>query len=159
MSDSLPRSVALASVLRISACAGVQQGQSSDRINGLVTSVVDGGERPVAEASVKLSIPGNEELVGIATTNFAGTFFIDRLSNRLTYKEAQLLRKQEYLVEIEVPEHYLMKQRFTFDRGPEDWIFTLVSKTADLGDDEGLLPPTGEGNGLTFGGSVRRGRH
>ena len=33
--------------LALSSCAGVQRGQSSDRINGMVTSVVDGAEKPV----------------------------------------------------------------------------------------------------------------
>jgi hypothetical protein len=151
-------SALVALILSVTACAGVQKGQPIDRINGLVSSVVDGVEKPVAIATVKLSIDGNEELIGVGTTTFAGTFFIDRLSNRLTQQEARLLRDQEYVIEIQAPEHFLMKQRFTFGKGAEDWIFILDSKTADLGTDDSLMPPTGPSNRLTFGGSVRRGK-
>ena len=144
--------------LAITSCAAVPRGQSSDRINGLVTSMVDGEEKPVSTATVRLSVPGDENLLGVATTTFAGTFSVDRLSNRLTEQDAQLLRNQEYVVEVQAPEHYLMKQRFTFEKGVEDWTFIMILKTADLGSDDSLLPPTGEGNGLTFGGAVRKGK-
>ena len=148
----------VASLMSLASCAGVQRGQSSDRINGLVTSMIDGEERPVSTATVRLSVPDNEDLIGVATTTFAGTFSVDRLSNRVTEKEAELLRNQEYVVEIQAPEHYLMKQRFTFDKGVEDWTFMMILKTADLGSADSLLPPTGDGNGLTFGGAVRKGK-
>ncbi len=93
----------LITALAITSCAGVQRGQSSDRINGLVTSMVDGEEKPVSTATVRLSVPGNEDLIGVATTTFAGTFSVDRLSNRLTEQDAQLLRNQEYVVEVQAP--------------------------------------------------------
>ena len=158
MSEHLRSALAVLATLFLCACAGAQPGGSADRINGIVTSLVDGQERPTSEAKVTLSILGNEDLVGVATTNFAGTFFIDRLSNRVTYEEAPLLRKQEYQVEIVSAEHYIMKQRFTFGHGTEDWTFTLDSKTSTIDNDDLLQPPSGEGNGLTFGGSVRKGR-
>jgi len=157
MPDCLRLSLLLLAALVMSACAGPQPGSSSDRINGLVTSMVDGEERPTPGASVTLSVPGNDELVGVAVSNYAGTFAIDRLSNKVTQVEVRLLRSQEYQVKIVSPEHYIMKQQFTFGRGTEQWIFALDAKTASLGDDDLLVMPTGEGNGLTFGGTVRRG--
>lgn len=141
----------------VSGCAATQQGTAGDRINGLVHSLIDGEERPVSQASVKLSLTDDDELVGVATTNYAGTFFIDRLSNRITYREARLRRNQEYLVEVEAPEHYLLRQSFTFGKGAEDWVFTLELKTAELGDDPGLQPSSDDPTRLRPRGSVRKG--
>lgn len=157
MTDCLRVSLLLIASLVMAACAGPQQGQSSDRIHGLVTTMVDGQERPVAQASIRLTVPGDDELVGFAVSTYAGTFAIDGLSNRVTAVDVPLLRKQEYEVRIESVEHYIMKQRFAFGRGSEDWIFTLVNKTSALGDDDSMVVPIGEEPGLTFGGTVRRG--
>jgi len=118
--------------LLLGACATSPQGSFSDRISGRVTSVVDGAEGPVAQASVRLSIPGKTELVAVAITTAEGTFFIDHLSNRRTEEEVSLVRHQEYEVELRAAGYVLVKQRVTFGQGPVDWTFNMVSNARGL---------------------------
>lgn len=150
----------LVAALVLPSCTGAQRGGTSDRINGLVTTVVDGEEVPVALAQVEVSIAGSDNLRGMFTTNDAGHFAMDRLADKITWAEQPLLRNQEYRIRIESAEHYIMKQLFTYGRGTEDWVFTLQSKDFMLSSESTPPPPpAGDGEGwLTFGGTVRRGR-
>jgi hypothetical protein len=112
--------------LLLGACATPQHGSSSDRIDGVVTSVVDDQQVPVAQASVTLSIPGSAELVGVVVTTVSGAFFIDRLSNRVTREEVRLVQHQEYEVEVRAVGYLPVTELVVFEHGAAEWTFEMV---------------------------------
>ena len=119
----------------------------------------DGEEQPVARAHVEIHLPDNEDLVGVATTNYAGRFSINELSNPLTQSEQPLSRKQDYLVQIRSPEHYILTGTLRFEYGSEEWTFVLIHKDNSLRSDKTVTPslnPEADAT-LSMGGAVRKG--
>ena len=104
-------------------------------------------------------MPGDTDLVGVATTNYAGRFGIDQLSHRLTREVVSLTRQQEYQIQILAPQHYILKGTLEFDRGTRDWTFLLLSKDYSLtSDDDTSTPSDPEGSAvLSMGGAIRKG--
>jgi len=140
-------------VLSLAFTSSCDKGRSSDLIAGRITTIKDGEERPVAQASVKITPTsvdpekkGADEqpedpnnMTGVALTNDTGFFEIASLSSSQTFQEYSLLRNWKYEIQIQVPGYYIYKGPFSYEKGGIELAVQLEQKGADVVDDSGVI--------------------
>jgi len=133
--------------------ASCDKGRSSDLIAGRITAIKDGEERPVSQASVRITPSsvdpekkGADEqpedpinLQGVALTNDTGFFEVASLSSSQTFQEYSLLRNWKYEIQITVPGYYIYKGPFSYEKGGVELAVQLEQKGADVVDDSGVI--------------------
>ncbi len=164
------RPVALLTALALLLIAGCpSKGSSSDGLSGHIQVTFDQELIPLAQAIVKIrpvaadenskkvDEPGelSSNLLGIATTNSAGTFGIATLASNQTFVEYPLLRGWKYSINIEAPGYYIYEGEFTYEKGSAYMEIKLEEKMVDVVDGTGVIAiPEG---GLHMGRAPMRG--